>query len=148
MVQQFSQDLAGIVTPSQVILCPYYEEEPAVWFHLIGAQFAATGIRAQKIKYANALANLPKKVFRDILDTVDTCSESDHPFDDFKAVLLWQFGKSKWQSYFELLHLPLGMNDIKPSIVMGKLKQLLPHGVSPDDDLFFSMFVIRLPPRW
>jgi hypothetical protein len=42
--------------------------------------------------------------------------------------------------------MPLGMDSIKPSILMGKLKQLLSHEVSPDNDLFLSMFLIRLPP--
>ncbi len=90
-------------------LCPYDEEEPAIWFRLIDAQFTPTGIQSQKIKYANLL----KQVLQGILDTVDTCNESDLPFDDLKAVLLGQFGKSKWQSYFELLRLSLGMDGIK-----------------------------------
>jgi hypothetical protein len=66
-----------------------------------------------------------------------------------KEVLLRQFGRSKWQSYFEkkkLLRLPVDMQGLKPSILMGKLKQHLPPGVSPDTDLFLAMFLIRLPP--
>jgi hypothetical protein len=35
---------------------------------------------------------------------------------------------------------------LKHSILLGKLKQHLPHGVSPYNDLFLSMFLIRLPP--
>jgi hypothetical protein len=46
------------------------------------------GIRSQKLKYTNALANLPKQVLRDILDTWDACSESDEPFDYLKNTLL------------------------------------------------------------
>jgi hypothetical protein len=57
-----------------------------------------------------------------------------------------QLGKSKWQSYFELLCLLLDMKGLRPSILMGKLKQSLPQGVSPDNDLFLAMFLIRLPP--
>jgi hypothetical protein len=38
------------------------------------------------------------------------------------------------------------MDSIKPSILMGKLKQLLPHRVSSDINLFLSIFLIRLPP--
>jgi hypothetical protein len=45
---------------SQVKLCPYDEEEPHIWFRLIEAQFAAAGIKSQKLKYANALASLNK----------------------------------------------------------------------------------------
>jgi hypothetical protein len=38
------------------------------------------------------------------------------------------------------------MQGLKPSILMGKLKQHLPPGVSPDTDLFLAMFLIRLLP--
>jgi hypothetical protein len=131
---------------TQVKLCPYDEEEPHFWFRLIEAQFTAAGIRSQKLKYANALASLPKQVLRDILDTFDECNDSDEPFDQLKNTLLGQFGKSKWQSYFELLRLPMEMQGLKPSVLMGKLKQHLPPGASPDNDLFLAMFLVRLPP--
>jgi hypothetical protein len=123
---------------AQVKLCPYDEEEPHIWFCLIEAQFAAAGIKSQKLKYANALASLPKKVLRDILDTLDVSNDSDEPFNFLKNTLLGQFGKSKWQSYFELLRLPMEMQGLKPSVLMGKLKQHLPPGVSPDNDLFLA----------
>jgi hypothetical protein len=131
---------------AQVKLCPYYEEEPHIWFRLIKAQFAAAGIKSQKLKYANALASLPKEVPRDILDTLDVCNGSDEPFDHLKNTLLGQFGKSKWQSYFELSCLPMEMQGLKPSVLMGKLKQHLPPGVSLDNDLFLAMFLVRLSP--
>ncbi len=89
---------------------------------------------------------MPKQVLRDILDTVDVCNDSDEPFDHLKNTLLGQFGKSKWQSYLELLRLPREMQGLKPSVLMGKLKQHLPPGVSPDNDLFLAMFLVRLPP--
>jgi hypothetical protein len=72
------------------------------WFPLIEAQFAAAGIKTQKLKYVNAL---PKQVLWDILDTLDVCNNLDHPCDLLKEVLLGQFGMSKWQSYIELLRL-------------------------------------------
>jgi hypothetical protein len=56
-------DLTTPVTAAattQVKLCPYDEEEPHILFRLIEAQFAAAGIRSQKLKYAQALANLPQ----------------------------------------------------------------------------------------
>jgi phenylalanine-4-hydroxylase len=81
------QPVAAAAT-SQVKFFPYNEEEPHIWFHLIEAQFALAGIRSQKLKYANALANLPNQVLRDILDTIDVCNDSDQPFDHLKEVLL------------------------------------------------------------
>jgi hypothetical protein len=65
------------------------------------------------------------------LDTIDVCNDSDKPFNQLKNTLLGQFGKSKWQSYFELLRLPMEMQGLKPSVLMGKLKQHLPPGASP-----------------
>jgi hypothetical protein len=59
---------------TQVKLCPYDEEEPHIWFRLIKAQFTAAGIRSQKLKYANALASLPKQVLRDILYMLYMCA--------------------------------------------------------------------------
>ncbi len=59
------EDLTAPVTAaatSQVKLCPYDEEELHIWFRLIEAQFAAAGIKSQKLKYANAPASLPKQV--------------------------------------------------------------------------------------
>jgi hypothetical protein len=77
---------------------------------------------------------------------LDVCNDSDEPFEHLKNTLLGQFGKSKWQSYFELLCLPMEMQGLKPSVLMGKLKQHLPPGVSLDNDLFLAMFLVRLPP--
>jgi hypothetical protein len=84
---------------AQVKLCPYDSEEPHIWFRLIEAQFAVAGIRSQKLKYANALASLPKQALKDILNTLDVCNDSGEPFGCLKNTLLGQFGKSKWQSY-------------------------------------------------
>jgi hypothetical protein len=61
----------AMAATTQVKLCPYDEEEPAIWFHLIEAQFAKADIKMQKLKYANTLASPPKQVLRDILDAVD-----------------------------------------------------------------------------
>jgi hypothetical protein len=137
------QPVAAAAT-TQVKLSPYDEGEPHIWFRLIETQFAMAGIKSQKLKYANALASLPKQVLQDILDTgVDVCNDSDQPFDHLKEVLLEQFGKSEWQSYFDLLLLPMEIQGLKPSILMEKLKYL-PPGVIPDMGLFFAMFLIRL----
>jgi hypothetical protein len=95
--------IVATAATSEVKLCPYDEEELAIWLHLIKAQVTNAGIRSQKLKYANGMASLPKQVLWEILDIVHVCNESDQPFDLLKKVLLGQFGKSKWQSYFELL---------------------------------------------
>jgi hypothetical protein len=125
---------------AQVKLCPYNEEEPHISFGLIEAQFAAAGIKSQKLKYANTLVSLPKQVLQDILDTLDVCNVSDERLGFLKHTLLGQFGKSKWQSYFELLCLPMEMQGLKSSVLMGKLKQHLPLGVRLTMIFFFQCF--------
>jgi hypothetical protein len=61
-----------------------------------------------------------------------------------KNTLLGQFGKSNWQSFFELLRLPMEMQGLKPSS-HGKAQTTPPPGASPDNYLFLAMFLIRLP---
>jgi hypothetical protein len=80
---------------SQVKLCLYDEEEPHMWFCLIEAQFAAAGIKSHKLKYANALASLPKQVLRDIVDTLDACNDSDEPLDFLKNYFAWTVWKEQ-----------------------------------------------------
>ncbi len=116
----------AVAATTQVKLCPYDDRR--------------SGNQIAKIRYTNALDSLPKQVLWDILDTVDVCNESDQTFDLLKEVLFGQYGKSKWQSYFELLWLPMETQGLKPSILMGKLKQHLTNGFSPDNSLFLSMF--------
>jgi hypothetical protein len=93
-LEDLNSPVAAAAT-AQVKLCPYDEEEPHIWFRLIQAQFAVAGIKSQKLKYANALAGLPKQVLRDISDALDVCSDSDKLFDFLKNTLLGKFGKSK-----------------------------------------------------
>jgi hypothetical protein len=38
------------------------------------------------------------------------------------------------------------MQGLKPSVLMGKIKQHLPPGVLPNNDLLIAMFLICLPP--
>jgi hypothetical protein len=47
--------IVAVAVTTHVKLCPYHEEEPAIWFHLVAAQFAAAGIKLQKLRYTNTL---------------------------------------------------------------------------------------------
>jgi hypothetical protein len=98
-----------IAAAASTQLCPYDEEEQGLWCRLTEAQFTAGGVKSQKLKYAKAFGQPAQASPSGHLDTVDVCNDSGHPFDLLKDVLLGQFGKSKWQSYFELLWLPMEM---------------------------------------
>jgi hypothetical protein len=73
---------------AQVKLCPYDLVPPH------RGPVCSSRNQITKLKYANALASLPKQVLRDILDTLDVCNDSAEPFDFLKNTLLGQFGKS------------------------------------------------------
>jgi hypothetical protein len=47
--EDLNSPVAGAAT-AQVKLCPYDEKELHIWFRLIEAQFAAAGIKSQKLK--------------------------------------------------------------------------------------------------
>ena len=74
---------------SQVKLCPYDEEEPHIWFRLIEAQFAAAGIRSQKLKYANALASLPKQSIFQLIKRLFRAVASVECVQDVPAAVNW-----------------------------------------------------------
>ncbi len=76
MEQPVSNELASALAPSQLKLCPYNEKEPAIWFRLIEAQFAAEASKVKIIQYANALANKLKQGLQDIY-TVDACNGAE-----------------------------------------------------------------------
>jgi hypothetical protein len=39
--------IVAVAVTSQIKLCPYDEEEPAMWFHLFEEHLAAAGIKSQ-----------------------------------------------------------------------------------------------------
>jgi hypothetical protein len=59
MSLEVGQPVVAAAATTQVKLCPYDEEEPAIWF-LIEAQFTKAGIKTQNFKYASILASLFK----------------------------------------------------------------------------------------
>jgi hypothetical protein len=43
------------------------------------------------------------------------------------------------------LHSLLPQGDIRPSLLMAKLSNTLPHGTPTNTDLFYSFFMFRMP---
>ncbi len=91
------------------------------------------------------MACLPKLVLWNILDTVDVSNELDQPFDLLKEGLLGQFGKSKWQSYFELLRFPMECRATSPAFSWENSNNTYPMALA-QTTTFLSKFLIRPPP--
>ncbi len=61
-----------------------------------------------------------------------------------KSAILDYTQKPKWSCYMDLHSLP-PQGDIKPSQLMAKLANTLPHGTATNTDLFYSFFMFRMP---
>jgi hypothetical protein len=61
-----------------------------------------------------------------------------------KSAILDYTQKPKWSCYMDLHSLP-PQGDIKPSLLMAKLTNTLPHGTPTNTDLFYSFFMFRMP---
>jgi hypothetical protein len=93
------QTVAAAVT-CQVKLCPKMRRN---WPSGSASSRGSSPQQASNLKSSGTPMLWPaflSKSFRTFLDTVYVCNESDQPFDLLKEVLLGQFRKSKWQSYF------------------------------------------------
>jgi hypothetical protein len=61
-----------------------------------------------------------------------------------KSAILDYTQKPKWSCYMDLHSLP-PQGDIRPSQLMAKLINTLPHGTDTKTDLFYSFFMFRMP---
>jgi len=77
---------------------------------------------------------------------LDALFLQEDPYEALRHFMISHFGKSKWISYFELLRLPVTVEDIRPSAVYSKLKSLLPFVSDQNYYIFMSIFLLRLPP--
>ena len=64
---------------------------------------------------------------------LDALFLQEDPYEALRHLVISQFGKSKWISYFELLRLPATVEDIRHSAVYSKLKSLLPFGADQNN---------------
>ena len=67
------------------------------------------------------------------------------PYAALCQFLITNFGKNKWFSYFQLLSLPIAVENVRPFAVLRQLKSLLPFGASDENEIFMAMFLMRLP---
>jgi hypothetical protein len=77
---------------------------------------------------------------------VGRCGLGADPYAAICAFLVVTYGRNKWFSYFELLSMPIAVEGIRPTALLGKLKSYLPHGADDSNELFMAMFLMRLPP--
>ena len=61
------------------------------------------------------------------------------PFAELSRFLIRHFGRNKWNAYFQLLSLPIAVENVKPFTVLSQLKSLLPFGADVNSEMFMAM---------
>jgi hypothetical protein len=132
------------------IMPAFFAENPRQWFQTAEAQFAtARPTPNNGQKYFHLLQKLPAEIMNNCSDIITTCtlaaaSNSGDPYTAMKSAILDYTQKPKWSCYMDLHSLP-PQGDIRPSLLMAKLINTLPHGTDTKSDLFYSFFMFRMP---
>jgi hypothetical protein len=132
------------------IMPTFFAENPRQWFQTAEAQFAtARPAPNNGQKYFHLLQKLPAEIMNNCSDIITTCtiaasSNSGDPYTAMKSAILDYTQKPKWSCYMDLHSLP-PQGDIRPSQLMAKLANTLPHGTATNNDLFYSFFMFRMP---
>ena len=132
------------------IMPTFFAENPRQWFQTAEAQFAtARPAPNNGQKYFHLLQKLPAEIMNNCSDIIATCtiaasSNSGDPYTAMKSAILDYTQKPKWSCYMDLHSLP-PQGDIRPSLLMAKLSNTLPHGTPTNTDLFYSFFMFRMP---
>jgi hypothetical protein len=141
---------AAEVNVAMTPLPEYFTNMPTTWFQQAEARFAAARPSPTNgQKFFHLLAKLPQDVMVNFTDLITDCTlaaagNNGDPYTTMKDAILEFTQKPKWSCYMDLHTLP-PQGDIRPSHLMAKLINMLPHGVKPDNDLFYSFFMFRMP---
>ena len=123
-------------------LPPFWQEDPALWFHQMEAQFATKGITQQVTKYHYIVGSLAPEIAREVRDVIVTVP-AVAPFDTLKERLVSRTSLTESQRMQKLLSLePLG--DQKPSQLLQRIEKLADKNGN-DDPILHEIFLTRLP---
>ena len=123
-------------------LPPFWQEDLALWFHQVEAQFATKGITQQLTQYHYIVGSLAPETAREIRDVIVTIPATN-PFDTLKECLISLTSLTESQRMQELLSLePLG--DQKPSQLLRCMEQLAGKNCN-NDPVVQEIFLACLP---
>ena len=94
-------------------LPPFWQEDPALWFHQVEAQFATKGITQQLTKYHYVVGSLAPEIAREVRDVIVTVP-AIAPFDTLKECLVSPISLTESKRMQKLLSLE-SLGDQKPS---------------------------------
>ena len=135
---------AAVVNTVAIKLPDFWIRDPDVWFYQAECSFRRARVTASHTMFEHVVMRLPEAVsisVRSLLLSITPATED--PYEQLKARLTKNFGKTKWQRAFELLDHP-EIGDRRPSRLMSDMLALLPPGTAPDI-IFLALFLRRLP---
>jgi hypothetical protein len=135
---------AAVVNTVAVKLPDFWIRDPDVWFYQAECSFRRARVTSSHTMFEHVVMRLPEAVsisVRSLLLSITQATED--PYEQLKARLTKNFGKTRWQRAFELLDHP-EIGDRRPSRLMSDMLALLPAGTTPDT-LFLALFLRRLP---
>jgi hypothetical protein len=135
---------AAVVNTVAVKLPDFWIRDPDVWFYQAECSFRRARVTSSHTMFEHVVMRLPEAVsisVRSLLLSITQATED--PYEQLKARLTKNFGKTKWQRAFELLDHP-EIGDRRPSRLMSDMLALLPAETNPDT-LFLALFLRRLP---
>jgi hypothetical protein len=138
--------VAAAATPlAHIHLDSFIENNVELWLSRHETMWYVNNVTKSLSKYQLVRSALPRTIM-DVYGTeIASISLGPDPYAVLCDFLIKNFGKNKWFSYFQLLSLPIAVENVRPLELLGKLKNHLPFGASDNNELFMAMFLMRLP---
>ncbi|XP_078051590.1 uncharacterized protein LOC144477728, partial [Augochlora pura] len=101
---------------------PFWQEQPAVWFHQLKAQFTLNCITVDGTKYCYVMSNLDAKYACEVQDLFDTPPEAN-TYETLKRELIQRLSVSREKKILQLLEKE-EIGDRKPSQFLRHMQSL------------------------
>ena len=111
-------------------LPPFLQEDPALWFQQIDAQFSTMRITQQLTKYHYIVGSLAPDTARKVYDVIITIPATN-PFDTMKEHLISCISLAEYQRMQKLISLEQ-LGNQKPSQLLKRIEQLAEKSYNND----------------
>jgi hypothetical protein len=138
--------VAAAATPLiQIQLTTFSEDNIELWLSEQENIWRLNNVTKASSKFAVVCGKLPRSIMDVFGQEIGAIGLGPDPFVELSKFLIRHFGRNKWNSYFQLLSLPIAVENVKPFTVLSQLKSLLPFGADVNSEMFMAMFLMRLP---
>ena len=129
---------------TSIKLPPFYPQNAKFWFTQADAQFHLRGITSSQTKYFHLISSLQYESAQMVMNLIETEPPGDDPYGALKEALLAVYIPSDYQIAEAIINLP-ALGDQKPTVLLAKIKALLPTQHPPKCLFVRHAFLSRLP---